>query len=427
MDPSRNPPPPGGGSGHHDRRPSDAESARQSIVSSNDDEYDLMVNAVSDGFRPSNPNTSPPAARRRPPPPPPTALQPPPMAVSPATSKLSHRPSSTAKAPRSHDSLTIRADGSSTNNNNPPANDNHCGNAPQLRIESPYHGPSDPSHPYQMYPQRTLSNATDSTAVQEGRGSFGAANNAVPQQYNLFGQSTLLPAANAQQPIPVGFTGLGTNYQRRVGPDGEEAGELIGPLGHTEELPPYTRYPEVAFTSKPGTNSQASTEATQTQNTDTPTESAQNAGPIQQTQADPEEAPSAAEQAAPLIDGAGGIGIATRNPEFASTQDTLLPSRSRGSRLSTRSYASSYHDINTAARDFAEKPTQTKWQRRARKKLWGVVPYWSICLVACGMVLMGIVMGAVVGSVLTKGKTHTKGDKKYVLDPIAIAWYNSLT
>lgn len=413
MDSSRNPSSPGRGSGNgnrngHDRTPSDSASNRPiSTVSSTDDEYDLMVDAVSDGFRPPNPNTSPPAARRRPPPPPPppTSLQPPPMAVSPATSKLSHRPSSTAKAPRSHDSLTIRADGSSTGNNNPPNNDNHCGGAPQLRMESPYRGPSDPSHPYQMYPQRTLSNGTDSTTAQDGRGSFAAAAAAnAPQQYNLFGQSTVPTSANTQQPIPVGFTGLGTAYQRRIGPDGEDAGDLIGPLGHTEELPPYTRYPEVAFTSKPQATGQAAAESgqTTTQNTES-TDDAPSTRPAQ----DEEEAPTTAEQSAPLMDGSGGFGIATQNP-FSSTQDTLMPSRSRPS---TRSNTSSYHSVNIAARDFAEKPTQTKWQRRARKKLWGVIPYWSICLVVCGMVLMGIVMGAVVGSVLTKGKSQAEGDK----------------
>lgn len=48
-----------------------------------------------------------------------------------------------------------------------------------------------------------------------------------------------------QNPVHVGFPGLGQNYTRRLGPDGEDQ-DLIGEDGHTEQLPPYTRYPEDA-------------------------------------------------------------------------------------------------------------------------------------------------------------------------------------
>jgi hypothetical protein len=46
-----------------------------------------------------------------------------------------------------------------------------------------------------------------------------------------------------QNPVPVGFPGLGGGYTRRIGPDGEDQ-DLIGADGHTEQLPPYSRYPE---------------------------------------------------------------------------------------------------------------------------------------------------------------------------------------
>jgi ABC-type Fe3+ transport system permease subunit len=62
----------------------------------------------------------------------------------------------------------------------------------------------------------------------------------------------------------------------------------------------------------------------------------------------------------------------------------------------------SSHDINTAAAEASEKPAVNKWQRRAKKKLWGIVPYWAICLLLVGLVLMGIIMGAVIGTMLTK-------------------------
>ncbi len=69
-----------------------------------------------------------------------------------------------------------------------------------------------PTHPYTLYPQ-----------------------NAFPETDNT-------PAASPQ-PIPVGFTGLNRQYERRRGPDGEEQ-DIVGPDGHAEQLPPYSRFPD---------------------------------------------------------------------------------------------------------------------------------------------------------------------------------------
>jgi hypothetical protein len=116
------------------------------------------------------------------------------------------------------------------------------------------------------------------------------------------------------------------------------------------------------------------------------------------------------------IAGAGGIGMATRDPEFSSTEDDLAMPRTRPSVRSNHSDASQ-HDVNTAARDIAEKPRMTKWQRRAKKKLWGIVPYWAICLLTVGLIIMGVVMGAVIGTVLTRhgGKKGPPPAQTYVL------------
>lgn len=48
--------------------------------------------------------------------------------------------------------------------------------------------------------------------------------------------------ANIPLPIAAGFPGLGVNYQRRLGPEGEDVDDLIGPDGYAEQLPPYSRY-----------------------------------------------------------------------------------------------------------------------------------------------------------------------------------------
>ena len=113
---------------------------------------------------------------------------------------------------------------------------------------SPRMATGGPSHPYGMYPQgtvaRTPSAATQST-VRPQRNSSVRGGPAHP--YTLYPQGVgddLDDEDDAPQSmVPVGFPGLGQSYQRRMGPEGEDQ-DLIGDFGHTEQLPPYTRYPE---------------------------------------------------------------------------------------------------------------------------------------------------------------------------------------
>jgi hypothetical protein len=193
--------------------------------------------------------------------------------------------------------------------------------------------------------------------------------------------------------IPVGFPGMSGRYQRRLGPDGEEVADIVGPDGHTEQLPPYTRYPDEAYARKVR-------------------DAEQSAG-----------APSVAVGAAVVgsslsvppanIAGAGGIGLATRNPEFEPADDLDSPQ----SRHSSRSFGTdaSHHVINSAATTVAmsEKPTPVKrWQLWGKRRLWGIVPYWAMCLVIVVLVLMGIILGSVVGTVLAKQHNIKRPPKK---------------
>jgi hypothetical protein len=43
--------------------------------------------------------------------------------------------------------------------------------------------------------------------------------------------------------IQVGFPGRNAGFTRQLGPDGEDQ-DIIGPDGHTEQLPPYSKYPD---------------------------------------------------------------------------------------------------------------------------------------------------------------------------------------
>lgn len=375
------------GNGSSTSRPSSARRSRSLRLSTGsgatDDDYDLSAMMVADGFRPSdtaasstqptsNPRTDPslPSEASSQSTPPIGFSQPDATASSPEiTPGIRNRPSSISKPPRAHDSLALRNEGSSA------AGRPHMRNVPSvssdspvIRAESPYTGPSGPSHPYQMYPQRTLSVATTSTTaaavIPEDRSYGGPRGPTHP--YALYTQNTT-STETATPSIPVGFNDMGAGYQRQLGPDGEEAGDLIGPLGHMEELPPYTRYPDTGFVPKPTTET-------------------------------PSTEPSSPDRNIP---GAGGIGMATRDPEFSSTDDDLVLPRARPSVRSNTS-ETSHHDINTAAVEVAEKPPVNKWQRRAKKKLWGIVPYWAICLMTVGLVVMGIIMGAVIGTIFSR-------------------------
>lgn len=295
---------------------------------------------------------------------------------------LRNRPSSVAKPHRPHESLTLRHEHNNVNNTEPSFARASIASSegPVIRPDSPYRGPTGPSHPYQMYPQRTLSDVTASAPTPTSSETTPASQQGPTHPYSLYTQSTAEIEETPSRAIPVGFTNLPDNYRRQLGPDGEEAGDLVGPMGHTEELPPYTRYPEIAYVRKESNNDTDSTSAPSTSGPGVPA----------------------------VASGAGGIGRATRDPEFSSTEEDLVLDRSRPSVRSQSSQASS-HNINTAAQEISEKSTRKeKWQRRAKKKLWGIVPYWAICLVMVGMVLMGIIMGAVIGTVLKKSDDKTR-------------------
>ncbi|KAI4192439.1 MAG: hypothetical protein LQ346_004309 [Caloplaca aetnensis] len=120
------------------------------------------------------------------------------------------------------------------------------------RTQSPYQGATGPSHPYGMYAQdigvfRTSSTTTTSTVRPQERSYTGPTGPTQP--YGMYPQNTvpeeeITPVQTLHPPISVGFPDRSQNYRRRLGPDAEDADDLIGPDGYTEQLPPYTRYPD---------------------------------------------------------------------------------------------------------------------------------------------------------------------------------------
>ncbi|KAK7942872.1 Glucan 4-alpha-glucosidase [Apiospora aurea] len=357
-----------------------------------DDDYDLEAAGISDGFRPTEisqnhyANPQPPSSHLGPAP----------------TSSPPPRPSSITKPHRQHDSLTLRHDGATGPTHAPsPAlmrtSSASTSTSGAVRPESPYEGPSGPSFPYQMYPQnvrlqRTASVTTASTAaVSEVSSYHGPRGPTHP--YQMYPQNTVPGVETTEDritpaPIPVGFPGAADQYQRRIGPDGEEIADMIGPDGHTEQLPPYTRYPEEAYLRKAVALESTTPAPAPVSVTSTPQ-------PQPQPQS-PRHAPSSS------IPGAGGLGLATRNPEFASTEDLHTNgANSPLSRQSMRSFQTdvSHHDINTAAMSITnEKEKLNDWQKAAKRKVWGVVPCWAIALTAIVLVMLAIVLGAILGT-----------------------------
>jgi hypothetical protein len=380
------------------RRASMRTSMRLSVGPGQDDDYDLQAMGISDGFRPADvaqadvptstsSNLAPSSAQIQPP-----------------------RPSSIAKPPRPHDSLSLRHDGGMgpVGGSVPAGSSSDPAVVAAIpRSESPYQGPSGPSFPYQMYPQdvrpaRSASIATASTAPLAESIYNGPSGPTHP--YQMYPQNTVPVADGAETltpaPIPVGFPGTADNYQRRIGPEGEDVADMIGPDGHTEQLPPYTRYPDEAYVRKVAGMEQsaaASTASTEASRAVSPT-----AGPSSSS------AVAAVPTTLNTIPGAGGIGLATRNPEFASTEDLQLQgANSPQSRQSLRSFQtdSSHHDINMGAVGVTdEKKPLKKWQIVAKRKVWNVVPCWALGLTIVILVMLAVVLGAILGTFFNKPK-----------------------
>jgi hypothetical protein len=360
---------PKGKAGDLERRVSTRTSAGLESDDNRDDEHDFaLAGMVTDGFRPRHSNGT----------------------AEPSTPTLTSASSATLLPDESPGSV------SSTSKPDPPRFALSVNHEPSvltrqttgstestgyIPADSPYQGPTGPTHPYQLYsqnvrPARTLSMATSSTLPMSESSYRGPRGPSHP--YTNFPSEGIESDAMQTTAIPLGFRGLPDQYQRRVGPDGEEIADMIGPDGHTEQLPPYTRYPDEAYVRK-------ATAA------DGPP------GVVHGAAAVVPPIVTVPTSTVHSIPGAGGLGLATRNPEFESTDDLSSPR----SRHSARSFTSddSYGRIRPGDEGMAEKREQPKkWQAWMRRKLCGTIPYWAICLAGLVLLVMAVVLGAVIGS-----------------------------
>lgn len=448
-----------------ERRPSAAAASVRSIGNNDttsmtgQDDYTLDDIPVADGFRPSNPAPEPesstsqsesspesapplllsPLARTAPNPAPLLSL---PQSntddentsrgteVPDVTNKGNPGPSiprssSTSKLHRPHESFTLRNDGSSNTAAANSFNPHSTTDSPLLRNDSPFHGSSSSSSQF-----LTDSSRTGPSTEGEYNGPRGPTH-----PYALYPQNTAMSEELSSQHIPIGFPGHTVTYQRQVGPDGEEIGDLVGPLGHMEELPPYTRYPDGPYATRSQFGTPASTNAgtTGADGSASPSVPASvSAAPNTSVDpsvdfgtnpsADASAAASAAASVDPSVNASvdepgsprhssapsaawqtepGDIALTNRTPEYSETDRSRGAVDGSNQSIQTGDSGTTGNSFNVAAKDFAERiDTGGKWHRRARKKLWGVVPYWAICLMIIGLLIVGIILGAVVGTVM---------------------------
>ena len=248
--------------------------------------------------------------------------------------------------------------------------------------QSPYQGATGPSQPYSLYPQdigisRTPSTATTSTVRIPERTYTGPVGPMQP--YGMYPQNTVpedeVSPLEGIAPTPVGFPGLGQDYRRRFGPDGEEAADLVGPDGHTEQLPPYTRYPNDIATK---------------------------GGP-------PAHAAAALPAAISPVSLVSPLAAAGNHPE--DSQDTLDPARSNSMEIRSPTVDDSSTQLNATPTGTATsldegghfKESMTK--KSKKRVCWDKIPIWAVVLL---LLVVGILIGAVIGGVLG----HKAGQEK---------------
>lgn len=262
------------------------------------------------------------------------------------------------------------------------------------RSQSPYRGATGPSHPYGMYPQdigisRTPSSATIPSAPERAHPGVGGPT----QPYGMYPQNTVpeddqIIEAEVVQPMP-GFPGRQRNYQRRFGPDSDEAADIVGPDGYTEQLPAYTRYandipPKLT---NPTPNPPSGTRRGEPENQ--PGQSRDTLNTFISEDSDPRSpvgGDSSTRLSAPLAGGPTNL-----RSEITAVPPDVTPSHSAA--------------VENSASDGGHFKELVK-ERGKKRVCWGKVPMWlcTVCLavVAC-------IVGGLIGGILGRAKASSEG------------------
>ncbi|KAF2678366.1 hypothetical protein K458DRAFT_408872 [Lentithecium fluviatile CBS 122367] len=273
--------------------------------------------------------------------------------------------------------------------------------ATTARPESPLG--TGPSHPYGMYPQNTMARsssiATTSTQHQPQR---SLSSQRPTHPYGMYSQNVVedeepIPVPPVQAVIPVGFPGAAAAYRRQIGPDGEEQ-DIIGLDGHTEQLPPYSRYPEEGPT-KASMAAEAS--ATPVEAVPNPRTASSDALLANEVPPSPVSPTTPITPVAPVIPAL----LPQQRPE-TQTGSVANP------RPATNSESAS---LLTTEEGVSEKPASVRSVRQVpwrKRRLWGKIPVTVALVLLILLLIFAVILGAAIGTFLAKqGKNKDKDNK----------------
>ncbi|THY84239.1 hypothetical protein D6C93_08600 [Aureobasidium pullulans] len=242
------------------------------------------------------------------------------------------------------------------------------------RTASPLHGTSGPSHPYSMYPQdtnlaRTPSISTTTSTIRAAQTS-NVSHQGPTHPYSMYPQNvsahdeeadtSVAPPSHAQTVIPVGFPGRNQAFVRTRGPEDEEQ-DIIGVDGHSEQLPPYSEYPEDGVPKPIVAPAQAAT----------PPSTTQIHLPLMQQQRQPQS----------MSDQADAHGFAEMQ-QLNSIDSNDTPSE---------------------AKSWSEK----SWKEKRKTRFCGI-PFWWILLSLCVLAFIAIVLGAAIGGIFASARKEAE-------------------
>lgn len=114
-----------------------------------------------------------------------------------------------------------------------------------MQVLSIYAGATRPSHPYAMYQQVVISRppsvTTTSTARQVDRPLSGTEE--LQDPYSVSPQGIAIRGTEHDYMIPPRFAGDNLRDQRPSSRLDNDVGDIVGPAGYIEQLPPYSPYP----------------------------------------------------------------------------------------------------------------------------------------------------------------------------------------
>ncbi|KAF1837341.1 hypothetical protein BDW02DRAFT_586763 [Decorospora gaudefroyi] len=281
---------------------------------------------------------------------------------------------------------------------------------------------SGPSHPYGMYPQlsmaRPLSVATTST---EPRAHRSMSLQRPTHPYAMYSQSGIVDEESPEEPaqpsvapiqaaIPVGFPGLNNGYHRVLGPDGEEQ-DIIGPDGHTEQLPPYSRFPEEG-----PTKASLAAEASASRVVPAPVQvEAEDPFNTPASPVSPLSSPSFSAPALPTAPLLPSITPARLPPQRPETQTGNVapgpPASSQSNTVPAEPSDSSSASLLATEDSFSEKAepavAKVSWHKR---RLWGKIPIGGALIVLILIMVFAVALGAAVGTFVAKKEVDDDDD-----------------